>query len=349
MMSLVERMDRARFRSVLCCIEHEAPWARDVEGFCDDVVVMPKEPGFAIGLPLRLARYLRGRGVGLVHCHNFGAFVYGALAGRLASCRGILYTAHGPDFPCEKRRRLFQRLPLADHIIAVSEKVRRSAVERVGIPPERVTTIVNGIDVRGFSASAQGPKVRSELGAKADTPLVGSVARLSWEKDHETLFRAFSRLLPEHPDVRLLVVGDGPLRRSLEERVRDLALGDAVQFLGTRRDVPDVLAALNVFVLASREEGLPVALLEAMAAGLPVVATSVGGIPDVVVDGETGLLVPPGDPARLSEAIFRLMNNGEEARAMGREASKRVAERFDVSRMVRAYEDVYLRVLGGNR
>ncbi len=343
--SLIRHIDHERFRSALCCIEREGEWVSDVRKYCEDVAMICKKPGVAYGLPFRIARYLRAQRVDVVHCHNFAAYLYGSIGGRIARCPGIVYTVHGPEIPSKKRHVLLQRLPLADHVVAVSEHVRRGAIQKVGLKPERVMTILNGVDLTPSEVGRTAGRIRSEIGVPEDALLLGTVARLTPEKDHETLLRAFARIVSQHAGARLLIVGDGPLREVLEKRVVELKINESAHFLGSRQDVASILSSLDVFVLASREEGLGIALLEAMAARVPVVATAVGGIPEIVVDGKTGLLVAPGDPDGLADAVMGLLMDKERGQSFVTEGAKRVAEQFDVSQMIRAYESLYVRLL----
>jgi glycosyltransferase involved in cell wall biosynthesis len=215
------------------------------------------------------------------------------------------------------------------------------------MPPPKVFLIPNGVEIKVFTEANQSlvEALAQEWKIRSHTPVIGTLARLHEQKGHSYLLDAVAQLRREIPDVKALVVGDGELRPSLEQRTQALRLSDSVIFTGTRRDVPEILALLDVFVLPSLWEGLPIALLEAMAAGLPVVATRVGGVPEVVVDGETGLLVPPRDPDALSEAILTLLQDPDLRQKMGQAGQERVREYFSVERMVEETEALYERLL----
>jgi glycosyltransferase involved in cell wall biosynthesis len=193
-----------------------------------------------------------------------------------------------------------------------------------------VTTIWNGIDVTGFAYAGPDPAGPAVL-----------VARLAPEKDVETLLNATALAARERPDFRLEVAGDGPCRPALERAAADLGVAGRVRFLGEVRDVPALLARARLFALSSLTEGVSLTLLEAMSRGLPVAATRVGGNAEVVADGETGLLVPPGDPPALAAALLRLWADPAEAARLGRAGRRRVEAHFDVRGMVAAYEDLY--------
>jgi glycosyltransferase involved in cell wall biosynthesis len=222
--------------------------------------------------------------------------------------------------------------PLTTVAICVAESERRAGIAAGVCDPKTTVVIRNGVDL-GAAAPAEGGN---------EPPRIVWVGRLQTPKDPLTLVHALGRLrTPFEADF----VGGGPLRRTLEREVERLGLGTSVRLLGDRRDVPSLLARSDVFVLASRSEGLPLSILEAMAAGLPVVASSVGGVPELVVDGETGLLVPAGDPERLAGAVGRLLADAALRRRLGEAGRARVREHFDSDSVRRAHLDLYRREL----
>lgn len=233
-------------------------------------------------------------------------------------------------------RRLYQ---LLNHrfarVIAASEAIRLSLVAE-GWRPERVRLIYNGVDIRRFG-TADGGVLRKELGIPPEAVVLGTVANLSPVKDHATVIEALRRLHAQGRAMHLVLAGDGPEREALTEQVVQADLAEFVHFLGRRQDIPTVLAAVDVVVLASHSEGLSNALLEASAAGRPIVATDVGGNPEVVADGATGLLVPISDPESLAEAVVRLADTPTLRTAMGIAGRERVSRHFSVAAMVGAY------------
>ncbi|WP_279165375.1 glycosyltransferase [Thermus scotoductus] len=224
--------------------------------------------------------------------------------------------------------------------VAIAEGVARSLERVYGLknPP----LIPNGIPVADYALGEEAGKAwRGREGYEEGDVLLVSVARMSPQKDPFSLIQAFSIATSHNGRLRLLLVGDGPLRRELEDRVKALGLEDRVRFLGLRTDVPEILAAADAFILSSRWEGNPLSVMEAMAAGKPVIATAVGGVPELVQDGKSGVLVPPGDVEALAEAILRLAGDVHLRRQLGQEAFKQARERFDVSVMVKGYETLY--------
>ena len=273
----------------------------------------------APGLTLRLRRELRRLRPTIVHATD--VFPQAELAARLARVRRLLVTHHTPELPRRDNvaGRTWQRLGwlTRPEVVYTSETDRSSEYRRL-----RTHVVALGIELDRFT---DGRRV-------LDGRVVGNVARLAEQKGHRELIAAAPGVLERHPDVRFVVAGDGELRGQLEALAAPL--GDRFEFLGERRDVPDLLASFEVFAFPSHFEGLCLAVIEAQAAGVPVVATPVGGIRETVVEGETGFLVPVGDPQALAERISWCLDHAEEARRVADEARRRVLERFGVERMV---------------
>jgi sugar transferase (PEP-CTERM/EpsH1 system associated) len=345
--NLMKATDPGRYRPLLYTLGRGGALADEVEREGFRVRRLARRSGVDWALFLRLARTLRSDGVRVVHSHNYSPLVYGSIAGRLAGAAGHVYTAHGAKTAARQGTRRFQRLGLVDDIVFVSEDARRVSLAAGAVADRRVHTIVNGIDVDAFVRDGEvRRRIRAQLGIDAEAPVAGIVARLTAAKDHVNLFDAFATLRDTHPAARCLVVGDGELREDLERAVRERGLSGSVLLIGNRGDVADVLAALDVFVLSSATEGLAVTLLEAMAAGLPVVATRVGGNPEVVEDGCSGIIVPPRDSAALAAALGRMFDGPEIARGMGHAGRERCRSRFGVETMAKRYQDLYDGVLG---
>ncbi|MGH7279381.1 MAG: glycosyltransferase, partial [Candidatus Rokuibacteriota bacterium] len=235
--------------------------------------------------------------------------------------------------------RLFS--PLLDRFVTVSVDLRRWLACTVGIPERKLVTIVNGVDTSRFRDGDRDAG-RRVLGVPEGVPVVGTVGRLDPVKDQAGLLRAFARVATQHPDAMLLVAGDGPCRAELDTLAADLGLGGRARFLGEREDVPVVLRALDLFVLPSIAEGISNTILEALATGLPVIATRVGGNPELVDDGATGALVPARNPDALARAISAYVDDSHLRRLHGKAARQQAVERFDLAGMVARYRDLYL-------
>ena len=295
-------------------------------------------------LVLRLARWLGANRVDLVHTHNRMALMYGAPAGRLARI-AVVHTKHGRN-PGTAMQLVAARLAArcVDAFVAVSHETALFARGRREVADSRLSVIPNGIELGRFHRDPSArDRVRAELGIAPEAWVVGTVGRLSPEKNQALLVRAVAPLLDDRH--RLLVAGDGPLRGSLAGLVSSLGTSDFVHLLGARRDVPEILNALDAFVLSSDSEGLPLVIPEAMATGLPVVATRVGGVPDVLEDGRTGFLVPSGDEVGLRDRLVRLRDDRALGLAIGAAARAAAQARFSSERMLREYLELYARVL----
>lgn len=348
---LVRRL-RGRYRFVFACLDQLGTLGEELrrEGFV--VEVFERHPGIDFGCMRRLRRFWQREQVALVHAHQYTPFFYALAARGLRRRPPVLFTEHGrsfPDYPRPKRI-LFNRLMFrrGDRVVAVGEAVRRALVENEGIAENRVERIYNGVD---FSAFGRRPEdraaLRKRLGFDTDQWLIVQVARLDPLKDHATAIRTIERVAGKRADARLVLVGEGPERARIEAEIASRGIGPHVSLLGLRSDVADLLQASDLFLLTSVSEGIPVTLIEAMAAGLPVVATDVGGVAEVVVDGTTGLLVPSGDDAALADALLHLTDDADQRRQMSDCAQQRAEAVFSEAQMHASYEAVYEEMLRG--
>lgn len=294
-----------------------------------------------------LRRHIRGMRADVVHCHNSLAHLYGALAALASGPLPVVFTKHGTYFALRGRDARLNRVLLRrTQIVAVSEEV--AAVMR-GVSPQGtrpVQVIANGISLEPFDGLPEREAARRQLGLPVEGYLVGMVSRFAPRKGHDCLVEAFHDLLRDLPAARLVLVGDGPTQGVVKNTVTAEGLDGAVTFLGQRADVPTILSALDVFVLPSENEGMPMSILEAMAARLPVIATSVGGVPQLVANHVTGVLVPPMSRADLARAMLVLGRDRERRQDMGVAGRRRVEERYSVLRTLQAYEGLYSQLLG---
>jgi glycosyltransferase involved in cell wall biosynthesis len=300
-----------------------------------------------------LARWMKRSRFHIVHTHASKAGFAGRVAAKIARVPVVIHTPHGWAFhPFIPRRTFLFYLALeklaarwCDVIICVSaEQAAWTRQLHIG-RPSQVHTILHGVPVkprRGHDAAAS---LRTQLGARLDTSLILSVARLVPEKNHADLLRSMSLLRKDVPSAKLLLAGDGTLRAQLENLAQDLGLDSTVQFLGFRRDVDHLLDACDIFVLSSLREGMPLALLEAMAAEKAVVATDIMGMREAIEHGRTGMLVPPRDPHALAAAIGELVKNRDEASAMARRAREEIENRFSLERHIGELQGLYEQLL----
>ena len=327
----------------------------------EDAVVaclsLEKKPGKDWWCYFRFWRALRTLKPDLVQTYNIGTLDLAPVA-RLAGVHRLIHAEHGRDAtdPGGDNRK-YQWLrrwmaPLIRRYVVVSHDLQSWLTERVGIRPSKVTYIANGIDPAKFSRACIGFEPRKRLGdfAPPGTVLIGNVARLDKVKDHEGLIFAFKLLREKagknNASARLIIAGEGPQRGELERQIARLGLTETVRLLGNRGDVAHLLAECDVFALSSIAEGMPLTLMEAMAAGLPVVATDVGGVASVVEAGVTGTLVPAGDPHALAEALSAYVADENLRRQHGKAGCARVAAQFSLSTMVSSYVALYDELLG---
>jgi glycosyltransferase involved in cell wall biosynthesis len=332
---IARHADPARFDLRFVSLGGRGPVAEEIEACGWPVTTLDKRGGVRPGVVAWLARLFAGWSPDVVHTHNTPALLYAAPAARLARVGAVIHTRHGRDCRSGRRQRLAFRLAtlLADRVVCVSDdSLRLSAAE--GVAGKRLRRIWNGIDLDRFAYR----------GPAAGGPVV-MVARLSPEKNAACLLKAARLVANEFPAFRLEVAGDGRCLPDLRRQAAETGLGETVRFLGEVRDVPAVLARAAAFVLPSLSEGVSLTLLEAMARGLPVVATAVGGTPEVVADGETGFLVPSDDPAALAARLLDLVRDPALGRRMGLAGRRRVEADFGVRGMLDRYEGIYREVL----
>jgi len=297
----------------------------------------------------RLVRIMRSDKFDVVHTHMFASNFLGRVAAMLAGVPVIVSTV---QLIAEREKWWEMLLDRAlqfktDMMIASSEAVRRSFIKR-GIREDKIITIHNGIDFSkfdGLDKAEARDKIRKEFSLNNSTFLVGTVARLQPVKGVEYLIEAAKYVLESIPNTRFLIVGEGPQKAELIHKVHQLNLSSDVIFAGMRGDIPAILSALDLFVLPSLSEALGIAVIEALATGVPVVATNVGGVPEIVEDRKTGLLVPPKDPLSLAKAILHMYSNGDEAISMAKAGERRVREVFDIAHLARKQAELYEKLL----
>ena len=332
-----------RIDSVVCCLDEPGAWAAELEAINVPVIALGRAPGFQPSLATRLARIIKERGVSVVHCHHYSPYIYGLLASILAPPVKLVFTEHGKlsdAGPSRKRRLvnpLLSRLP--GRLCAVSADLKQHMVAE-GFPARRLNVVYNGIDPGKRPTTAQRHDARVSLGLEDDAFVVGTVGRLDPVKNLPLLLNAHAMLIARNPRIRTVIVGDGPERAALEARAAQLGVSGSVIFTGYRQDVRFLMSAFDLFVNCSTYEGVSLTILEAMASTLPVVATPVGGNPEVVIDRETGLLVP-ANARDLADAIAALAKAPRRREAMGNAGRWRVKKHFSIARMVEQYAHAY--------
>jgi len=321
-----------RFISHIVCLESNG----DLGDRCKNVKIYElKSKGFSIRTVIRLALLAKKINAKIIHTHNPSPHIHGALAGLIVGIP-VIHTKHGRNHPDKAKNVFLNRFAsfFTKVIAAVSTDVANVSINIEKVPCEKVVTVVNGINLSEF-------KKREIESTPNSIPQVAIVARLSPEKDHMTLLQACSEIKSRGIPFKLKVIGDGVLRKELELATERLSLSNEILFLGLQYDIPLQLQAVDVFVLSSLKEGMSLTLLEAMASSVPIVATNVGGNPEVVADGVTGFIVPPKDSVAMANKIIELLSGLELRTKMGNAGRKRVEELFDFTKTVAEYERIY--------
>jgi len=329
--------------TVVCCLDEPGEWSSEVSQLNIPVVSLARQPGFHPSLSVRLGDALKAHKIEVVHCHHYSPYVYGVLAAVLHPSVRVVFTEHGRlhGAGISTKRRLINpvlsRWPA--RIYAVSAALKQDMVAE-GFPERSIEVLYNGIELGPRPRPADRAAMRASLSLPADALVIGSVGRLDPVKNLGALLEARAMLNTRFPGARMVIAGDGPERQALIDRAHALGLSDVTHLTGYRTDVRAVMAAFDLYVNCSTYEGVSLTILEAMAAGLPVVATAVGGNPEVVVDQETGLLIDQR-PQAVAAAIATLASNPVRRNAMGEAGRWRVKRHFTIERMVQDYAVVY--------
>lgn len=345
LVNLVHRLDRRRFAPEFCCLKYFGPLgealSREIPGFTE--LLRHK---YDLRVWGRLARLLRRRQIDVVVTVGTGGdkMFWGRLAAWRAGVPVVISALHSTGLP-DRVEWLNRRLaPWTDAFIAVAEPHARYLVEHEGCPADKVYVVPNGVDIERFSARPPDAALRAELGLPPGAPVAAIVAALRPEKNHAMFLRAAAQIRAAVPQAHFLVIGDGGERPELEALAARLELSDAVHFLGTRCDIPELLALSNVVSLTSHMEANPVSVLEALACEKPVVATRVGSLTETIHDGVSGYLVPPGDVGALAARVIELFGDRSKACRFGQAGRRAVAVHWSLERMVAGYEELIERL-----
>jgi glycosyltransferase involved in cell wall biosynthesis len=325
--------------SFACQPDSQLAQRAGAQGFAVDTLAMRNN----LDMPAvaRLAGIMRRRGAAIANTHSGRDTFLAGLAARLVRRRPLVVRTRHLILPITSRT-TYTWLP--DHVVAVSEALRRYLIH-AGVPAHQVSAIPSGVDTERFDPQVHAGDLRHELGLPAAALLIGTVAILRVKKGHLDVLAAAPRVLAEVPDALFVFAGDGPQSDNLKREIAARGLEARVRLLGLRRDVPNVLKSLDLFVLPTHEEALGTSFLEAQAMGVPVIGTRVGGVPEAVRENETGLLVPAHDPAALAAAILALARDPDRRRAMGSAGREWVLAEHTVQRMGSRMLDLYLRLL----
>jgi len=349
---IIKRLPADRFTQIIATMRLSGPFYPEVKATGVEVVEFPFNSlrnKQAVAHYFGLARLIRQRRVHLVYCYDFYTNIWGAISVTLAG-RGKLITSRGDTGRMFSKAQLaVQRMAYAcaSAIVPNSDLVKDIIIEKEFVPTWKIRRIYNGIDAERFAPRAASPELARSLGLPPGATVIGAVGNLHPWKGQDTLLRAAARIREVRPDAWFLLIGEGIAQNDLQQLATQLGICEQTIFAGIRQDIPELLALMDVYVLPSQHESLPNAVMEAMACARPVVATAVGGVPELISDGVTGLLVPPGDPAAMANAVLRVLGAPALGAALGNAARERAVSKFSCDRLVENMAALYEDVLDG--
>lgn len=329
------------YRVALACKE-KSPLKEEAEKCSIKVYTLSFNNLFDIKSILQLIRILRKEKFDIINTHSSVDSWIGGIAAKLARTPVLIRTRHS-DRPIRRDVRHFIHY-LPDIYVTCGETMRKKLIEKYGFPEGKTISIPSGISEDFFHIKRE-PDVKSRYGLDRDTKVITSIGRLCREKGHETTISAIKSVIKYFPNTKFLFVGDGGRRKKLEEKISSLGVDQYVLFTGFIRDVKEIFSFSDVMVLSSWSEGLPQSLLQAMASGVPVVATKVGGVPEIVIDGKTGILVNPGDSQGLSEGIIKILKNSDITSEFVKNARELVKNKYTITHMLDKTEELHQQLL----
>ncbi len=343
--NLINNMDNKRFKVSVCCLEKIGELSDRIDENRKHIFIVQKDGRMRIKDVRGLARLLKEQQVDILHTHSYGTLLRGFISARLAGVPVIIHGEHGILYTDKFRRVIAQKilLRMVDCTITVSKDLQSRIARDFNVKEKLFIPIINGVDFSKFN-HRQGKSsisVREELGIDDKAVLIGSIGRLVDVKNYPLLINVINEFVIKGLDIYLIIVGDGPVKVKLQQGIKDYGLNDRVFLPGRKDNIPDYLSAFDIFVLTSDFEGISNTILEAMACGVPVVATNVGGTPEIVDDGNTGLLVKPRNKNELFNSLKKLYDDPPLRQKMGESAINAIAEKFSLMRMVNEYENIY--------
>ncbi|WP_054031626.1 glycosyltransferase family 4 protein [Desulfatitalea tepidiphila] len=338
-------INKNKFNVTVLCLNEMGELATKINQLKIPLFLLPKNSSKPDYLSfIKVSRFVREGAFKVIHTHNTQAMIDGTIAGLLTGVRKIIHTDHARAFP-DKKRYMFSEWFLShfvSKIVGVSDHTCENLNRYEKISRKKIVMIPNGIDRKLFQYNFNPKLKRDELGLTRKGPIIGLGVRLTEQKGIIYLLRAMPNLIRRYAEITLLIAGDGPLRQNLLKEAKKLGISSHVLFLGPRLDMTEILSVLDIYVLPSLWEGLPMVLLEALAVGIPVVATDVGGVSTAIKNGITGLLVPPGEPDRISAAVINLLDNDCLRNSCIQNGRQLFEQDFTAEKMVKRYEDLYL-------
>lgn len=341
--NLCRNIDKTIYDVRVLCLNETGPFAKEIEKLGIEVILLPHTKRNDYFAFRRISQIFHAKRIQVVHTHNTQPFLDSVMASRFSSVERIVHTDHARDFPDKKRYMFLEWIAshFVQHIVGVSDHTSRNLHKYLKIPTKKIKTIPNGIDGSVYDFKVDASELRKSLGLPDCGLLIGLGVRLSEQKGITYLLQALPGILSEHPEVALVIAGSGPLRGALEKEAIDLGIIGKVFFLGPREDMPKILKMLDLYVLPSTWEGLPMVILEAFAAGCPVVATDVGGNSDAIQHRHNGSLVPAKSPGLLQKEVNYLLSRPDLMQSYADNGREVFEAKFSALKMTRSYESLY--------
>jgi len=345
--------DRGRLTPLVCSIRGKGKIGQEVERAGAEVIALGREDvhGFDPSFVLQICRILKQRGIHILRTHQYEAGFYGRLAALMARTPIVIPSFHNVYQRRKRHRERINRLlaHFSDRIVAVSECVKSEILRYDRIPAEKVLVIHNGIDPAEFQGSVREEEVKSALGLASPSRILGTIGRMKTQKGQAFLLEAFAGLRRRMDDLRLLIVGEGPLRADLQKQAEDLRVAPEVCFAGARRDIYPLLSIMDLFVFPSLWEGMPTTIVEAMAAGRAVVASDIPPVREIIPSPDVGALVPPGDARSLEHALEQILEDKARGQKMGKLAREYATCTFHIQKVVSQYQDLFAEIEAAKR
>ena len=341
--NLCRTINRDKFDVSVLCLRTLGEFVPEVEKLGIKVFFLPQKKGTDYFSFLGVAKILRREKIEVIHTHNTQPFIDGTIGALLSGVKTIVHTDHARSFP-DKRRYMFAEWFMshfAYKIVGVSKHTSQNLLKYEKISRKKIVTIPNGIDGEKFNIKIDKKAKRKELGVKGNGPVIGLGVRLNKGKGITYLLQAMPAIIKAFPDITLIIAGEGPAEDELQQEAFDLGVANNVKFIGARLDIPEFLKLFDAYILPSLSEGLPMVLLEAMAAGCPIVATNVGGIPSVIEHGESGILVEPQKSKPLAFEIIELLTKKKLADKYSKNGLEKFKDCFSAEIMFEKYEELY--------
>ena len=349
--NLVNNLDPDRYRHTIVCLTNAGEFAEKIHGGNSNLIELHKKDGNDWGLPFKLRRVFKNNGIDIVHLRGWPTLIEGIIGAKLAGVKKIIYGFHGKtiqDISTRNRKRQFAEMiavRFIDRVVTLSEIMAADYAQYARIPTSKIQVIYNGVDTEKFNNKSNIKKIRKELAINEDDFVIGSVGRLDPVKDFPTLIKAFSLFCMDIGSSKLIIVGEGPERATLEKLAKDVDVEEKTIFTGYRNDINKLMQAMNIYVQTSLYEGFSNTIVEAMAAGLPVVATDVGGNSVLIKSRTDNLLIEPANPTLLSSILLKLARNKATMSQIAKENRKTTESEFSITEMVNRYHNSYSNII----